>query len=59
MAIPAIFRGASRAASAITLACASSLAFAQAPAGGEPPLAWTAGDKGLKWGPCPEFPRDR
>jgi quercetin dioxygenase-like cupin family protein len=55
MAIPAILPGALRAASAITLACVSSLAFAQAPAGGEPPLAWTAGDKGLKWGGCPEF----
>jgi quercetin dioxygenase-like cupin family protein len=34
------------------LACQA--AFAQSPAG-EPAVTWRSGDKGLKWGPCPEF----
>jgi mannose-6-phosphate isomerase-like protein (cupin superfamily) len=43
-----------RIASIAAMALASSAGLAQAPAG-DPPLAFTAGEKSLKWGPCPDF----
>ena len=54
MKIPALARAALRPLPFITLALTASLAFAQAP-GADAPLAFTVGDKALKWGPCPEF----
>ena len=52
--LPAPLLTLSRVTLLVPLAFASSLALAQA-SGGDPPLAFTAGDKALKWGPCPEF----
>lgn len=54
MSFPTGARAVLRSIPLASLALASSLAFAQA-AGGEPPLAFTVGDKSLKWGPCPDF----
>src|SRR5688572_1538755 len=52
--LPAGVQAALRVTSVAALAFTSPTGLAQAPAG-EPPLAFVAADKSLKWGPCPEF----
>lgn len=54
MKASAAIRALLRAAPLVCLPFASPLVMAQA-AGADAPLSFTAGDKALKWAPCPEF----